>query len=116
MLYHGSCHCQAVTYEIEADLQQVIACNCSHCSRKGYLLAFAPRDALRVKSGERDLSTYMFNKHVIRHYFCSTCGCAPFGEGTNPATSEPMAAINVRCLEGIEPAELKTMPFDGRSV
>jgi len=27
-----------------------------------------------------------------------------------------MAAVNVRCLEGIEPSDLKTVPFDGRSL
>ena len=49
MLYHGSCHCQAVTYEVDLDLQQVIACNCSHCSRKGYLLGIR---AARCAAGE----------------------------------------------------------------
>ena len=59
-------------------------------------------------------ATYLFNKHVISHHFCSTCGCAPFGVGTDPA-GKAMAAVNVRCLEGVEPATLKIMPFDGRS-
>jgi hypothetical protein len=56
----------------------------------------------------------MFNKHVIKHHFCPSCGCAPFGFGTGP-DGKAMAAVNVRCLEGIEPSALEIMPFDGRS-
>jgi hypothetical protein len=60
------------------------------------------------------LATYLFNKHVIKHHFCPACGCAPFGFGTGP-DGKAMAAVNVRCLEGVEPSSLKIMPFDGRS-
>lgn len=40
-------------------------------------------------------------------------GCTPFG--TN-AQGHAMAAINVRCLDGVDPATLKKIPFDGRSL
>lgn len=86
-------------------------CNCSHCSRKGYLLWFVPRAQLNLLTG---LSTYTFNKHVIKHHFCSKCGCAPFGFGKGRSEAET-AAINVRCLEGVELSSLKKVPVDGRS-
>jgi hypothetical protein len=111
----GSCHCGAIAFEVETDLEQVVECNCSHCSRKGYLLAFAPIESLRIIRGENDLATYTFNTHKIRHHFCPTCGCAPFGRGTTPKTGREVAAINVRCLEGVEPASLKIVQVDGRS-
>ena len=82
--------------------------------RKGYLLWFVPRDKLRVLAPERDLATYTFNKHVIKHHFCPRCGGAPFGFGTDPSGTAT-AAINVRCLEGVEPASLKVVQVDGRS-
>jgi hypothetical protein len=110
----GSCHCGAVAFEVESDLDQVIECNCSHCLRKGYLLTFVPRGALTVLQGEDRLSTYTFNTHTIRHRFCATCGCAPFGEGKKP-TGEATAAVNVRCLEGIELSDLTLIPVDGKS-
>ena len=112
-LHKGSCHCGAVAYEVEADLDQVIDCNCSICRRKGHLLAFVPRGALNVLQGEENLSTYTFNSHTIQHRFCATCGVGPFGEGKKP-TGEAMAAINVRCLEGVELADLTIIPFNGR--
>ncbi|MEZ0167720.1 GFA family protein [Microvirga sp. TS319] len=111
-LHTGSCHCGKVAFEVETDLQQVIECNCSICRKKGYLLAFVPRDALTVR-GEENLSTYTFNTHTIRHRFCATCGTATFGEGKQP-TGEAMAAINVRCLDAVELSEMKPIPFNGR--
>src|SRR5690606_33723486 len=54
MSYSGSCHCGKISYEVEGEIEQVIDCNCSHCSRKGYLLWFVPREKLRFKSGEED--------------------------------------------------------------
>jgi len=114
MIYKGSCHCGKVSFQVEGELGPVIECNCSHCSRKGYLLWFVPRQKLTLNSPESELATYTFNKHVIKHHFCPTCGCAPFGFGTSPS-GEPTAAVNARCLEGIELTELTRIPFDGRS-
>lgn len=113
-LHRGSCHCGRVAFEVEADLQQAIECNCSHCSRKGYLLTFVARADLNLLRGEENLATYTFNTHTIRHRFCATCGCAPFGEGRKP-TGEATAAINIRCLEDVDPSQLKIIPVDGRN-
>lgn len=113
-LHKGSCHCGKVAFEVEMDLQQAIECNCSHCSRKGYLLTFVPWEAMNLLRGEESLSTYTFNTHTIRHRFCAACGCAPFGEGRKP-TGEATAAVNIRCLEDVIPSQLKIVPVDGRS-
>jgi hypothetical protein len=112
--YQGSCHCGKITYSVEGDLEQVMECNCSHCSRKGFLLWFVPRAQLQLAGPESALATYTFNKHVISHHFCPTCGCAPFGFGKD-RSGAATAAINVRCLEGVEPASLRKVPIDGRS-
>jgi hypothetical protein len=114
VIYKGSCHCGRIAYQVEGELAQVMECNCSHCSRKGYLLWFVAREKLKLTAPADTLATYTFNKHVIQHHFCSTCGCAPFGDGVAP-TGEPTAAVNVRCLEGVELSSLKRIPFDGRS-
>jgi hypothetical protein len=115
MIYEGSCHCARNLFEVEGDLDQAIECNCSHCSRKGYLLWFVPRASFRLMTPEGHLAIYTFNKHVIQHYFCLHCGCAPFGFGVGPAGAET-AAVNVRCLEGVELAALQRVPIDGRSL
>jgi hypothetical protein len=114
MRYRGRCHCGQNAFEVEGTIEQVIECNCSHCSMKGYLLWFVPRQKFDFMTAESGLAVYTFNKHVIKHHFCKTCGAAPFGFGMSPK-GEPMAAINVRCLEGVEVERLTRVPFDGRS-
>jgi hypothetical protein len=115
MIYEGSCHCARNLFEVDGELTQAIECNCSHCSRKGYLLWFVPREAFRLMTPDSHLAVYTFNKHVIQHHFCLHCGCATFGFGKAP-DGTPTAAINVRCLEGIELSSLTRVPFDGRSL
>ncbi|KAB8197017.1 GFA family protein [Lysobacter maris] len=113
--YKGSCHCGKVAYEVDGEIDSGLACNCSVCQRKGALLWFVPRAALRIDRGEDALTTYTFNKHVIRHQFCATCGMHPFGQGVGPDGNE-MAAINLRCLEDIDLAAIPVHPFDGRAM
>lgn len=114
MIYKGSCHCGNMTFEVDGELTRAMACNCSICSRKGALMWFVPRDKLRVTS-EIDVGTYTFNKHVIQHHFCRKCGMHPYGEGVDPKGNR-MAAINIRCLEGIDLATIPVQNFDGRSL
>ena len=113
-MYTGSCHCGRIAFEIEGDFTEVKECNCSHCSRKGYLLWFVPREQLHLKCAADSYGTYLFHKHVIAHHFCPVCGCAPFATGKGPG-GVATAAINVRCLENIDLAALKRVPIDGRS-
>jgi len=60
------------------------------------------------------MASYTFNKHVIQHKFCPTCGIHPFGEGTD-SSGKAMAAINARCLENVDLAVLNITHYDGRS-
>jgi hypothetical protein len=115
MKYAGSCHCGKIAYEVEAEIQDAVQCNCSNCSRRGYLLWFLPREALQLKTPEADMSYYTFNKHRIKHYFCPECGCAPFGMGEGPG-GKAMAAINLRCLPDVDLASLKVKHVDGKSL
>lgn len=113
MKHKGSCHCGQIAFEVEGEFDKVMECNCSHCSRKGYLLAFVPRAQLEIQSAV-GASAYTFNRHVIQHLFCSKCGCAPYGFGKNPK-GEEVAAINVRCLEDVDLSTLTRTQVDGRS-
>jgi hypothetical protein len=115
MKYQGSCHCGSIAFEVEGELAGVISCNCSICSRKGSLLWFVPRESLRLLTPEEHASTYLFNKHVIRHRFCPTCGMHPYAEGQDRA-GKPTAAVNIRCLEGVDLSAIPVKPFDGRSL
>ena len=113
--YTGSCHCGGITFEVEGEIDSGLACNCSICTRKGSLLWFVPREKLRLKTPESAASTYTFNKHAIKHRFCPTCGIHPYGEGTDPK-GRAMAAVNLRCIEGLDLEAIPVHHFDGRSM
>lgn len=76
---------------------------------------FVPREQLHLLTPDSAASTYTFNKHVIKHRFCPTCGIHPYGEGVDPKGNH-MAAINIRCLEDIDLAAIPVQNFDGRSL
>ena len=59
--YTGGCQCGAVRYEVTADLDKTIACNCSRCGKLGSILAFAPAEQFTLLSGEDRLTEYRFN-------------------------------------------------------
>ena len=115
MIYKGSCHCGKVAFEVEGEIKGAVSCNCSICARKGALMWFVPRAKLNLLTPEEAASTYSFNKHVIKHRFCPTCGIHPYGEGVDPKGNR-MAAINLRCIDDLDLTTLPVTEFDGRSL
>jgi hypothetical protein len=67
MTYTGSCHCGRVSFEIEGEMGDALACNCSICQRKGALLWFVPRRALKLRSPEDAASTDTYVKGDLKH-------------------------------------------------
>jgi hypothetical protein len=113
MTMRGSCHCGAIAYTLDERPVEAMECNCSHCRRKGYLLAFVAPDSFHLEASGDAIATYTFNKHVIQHHFCKTCGCAPFGRGAGPGG--PMIAVNLRCAEDLDLDMLTIQKVDGAS-
>jgi hypothetical protein len=113
--FSGGCHCGAVRFEVEADLAGAIACNCSRCQKLGAILTFAPAASFRLVAGEDSLTDYRFNQKVIHHLFCRTCGIQPFARGNHPKDGSAMVAVNVRCLDGVEPDTIEAHKVDGRN-
>ena len=110
----GGCQCGAVRYTVQIDRgATALSCNCSMCGRAGTLLAFVPASRFRLERGEDATTDYQFNKHVIHHLFCKTCGIKSFARGTGK--DGPTVAINVRCLDGFEKDQFQVREFDGRS-
>lgn len=114
MPLRGSCHCGAIAYSLDAEPTDAIACNCSICRRKGYLLTFVTPDKFTLETSRDAIAAYTFNSHNIRHQFCTTCGCAPFSEGTAPG-GQAMVAINLRCTEDVDLSKIKINEYDGAS-
>ena len=112
--YTGGCQCGSVRYEVDCTLDHPISCNCSRCGKLGSVLVFAPKDDFRLLSGEGDLTEYRFNTGTIRHLFCKVCGIESFAYGKGRDGAE-MAAINVNCLDGVDPRTLSVTFYDGKA-
>ena len=113
--YSGGCQCGKVRYEVSLDLNApVLSCNCSRCGRLGSLLAFAPGQNFKLVKGEGATTEFQFNKHVIHHLFCSTCGIQSYSRGKGPNGAE-MVAINARCLDDVDIDSLPVKKFNGKA-
>ena len=110
MKYIGSCHCGAVKYEIEAPKELVCQdCNCSICSKSGYLHYIVPKSRFLLLQGDDKLQTYTFDSAEAKHKFCKVCGIKSF---YIPRSNPDGYDINVRCLDP-QPTSLTIEPFDG---
>jgi hypothetical protein len=98
--YHGACHCGAVKFTVEFEIDRTVRCNCSLCRRRGAVMAYAEGDQLTLTEGEAHLREYRFHTGVARHYFCDTCGIYPFHR---PRRFPDKFGVNVGCLEGVDP-------------
>ncbi len=111
--HQGGCHCGRVRFRVTADLTSTVTCNCSICQKTGTILTFVPASDFELLSGEDALTDYQFNRMVIHHLFCKTCGIRSFARGKKPDGSE-MVAVNVRCLDDVDLGGLSPRSFDGR--
>ena len=111
--YTGGCHCGKVRYEVSTKLEGAVTCNCSMCGKMGSRLSFVPSAQFKLLSGEESLRDYQFNKKIIHHLFCTTCGIRSFARGKAQDGSD-MVAINVNCLDGVDLATVPTQQYDGK--
>jgi hypothetical protein len=108
----GGCHCGRVRFEVVAPAKLDVAdCNCSICSKFGYLHLIVPAERFKLLSGRDALSTYSFNTHIAKHYFCATCGVKSFYV---PRSHPDGISVNVRCIDSNTIESLSVTPFDGQ--
>jgi hypothetical protein len=69
-------------------------------------------DRFTLIAGEEYLTLYEFHTKTAKHYFCNVCGIYTFHR---PRTAPELYAVNVACLEGVDPFKLEPRLVDGRS-
>ncbi len=112
--YDGSCHCQAVRFRVTTDLDtaEILDCNCSICTKKGFLHLILEHEQFELLSGAESLTEYRFNTGAAKHQFCRICGIHPF----YIARSDPNKIdVNLHCLDGVDVATLTPVKFDGQN-
>ncbi|WP_080400859.1 GFA family protein [Burkholderia ubonensis] len=122
--YQGSCHCKAVRFEIDADIDHVRVCDCFVCSMRGALIYRVPADAFRLQTSLDNLSVYRWGSQTTVDYFCPICGILPFRKPSAPTVEEApngMApfdgwAVNTRCLEGFDPSGVPVRRVPGSAL
>ena len=114
MITHkGGCHCGRVRFEVVAPATlEVSDCNCSICSKSGYLHLIVPADRFKLVSGSEVLTTYSFNTHTAKHLFCSICGIKSFYV---PRSHPDGFSINARCLDPGTVEKIIVKAFDGQN-
>jgi centromere protein V len=110
--HSGGCHCGRVRFEVVAPAKLEVAdCNCSICSKSGYLHLIVPADRFKLLSGQDALTTYSFNTHVAKHFFCSTCGVKSF---YIPRSHPDGVSVNARCIDSDTVESISVVPYNGR--
>jgi hypothetical protein len=112
MKVSGGCHCGAVRFEAQLPEPPVPAldCNCSICSKTGFLHVMVPHESFELVTGRDALVSYRFGTGAAEHLFCETCGVKSFYQ---PRSHADCWSLNANCFD--QPVELAIERFDGRN-
>ncbi|MGH7826920.1 MAG: GFA family protein [Candidatus Binatia bacterium] len=113
MRHSGGCHCGRVRFEVEAPAEiDALECNCSICTKSGFLHLIVRKSQFILLQGSEFLSTYTFNTGIAKHLFCNVCGVKSFYV---PRSNPDGYSVNVRCLDSTAIAKITAHPFDGQN-
>jgi len=108
----GACHCGRVRFRVRPTNLLALDCNCSICTKKGFLHLIVEAKNFELLSGTESLQTYTFNTGTAQHHFCRHCGVHPFYV---PRSHPDGFDVNLRCLDPADAAAFSIEPFDGRN-
>lgn len=112
MKYIGACHCNAVRFAFDADINEVVSCNCTLCSKRAALMLSVQMESFDVTGGREGMREYRWNTGTARHYFCGQCGIYIFHQ----RRSDPsMLSVNANCVIGLDIQGLPVRHVDGKS-
>jgi hypothetical protein len=107
----GGCHCGAVRFSVRfADPPQLLDCNCSICTKTGFLHLIASAEDFTLLRGGEALTDYRFGTGTAGHLFCRTCGIKSFYV---PRSHPDGYSVNWRALDGVAGISPVITPYDG---
>lgn len=111
----GSCHCGAVRFAFDADLNKPAGrCNCTICTKISQLGGILKPSEFQLLSDESHLSSYEWGFKTSRRYFCKTCGVHCFGKGNIPELGGDYVSVNYNCIDDVELGNIPVVHWDGR--
>ncbi|HEV8548852.1 MAG TPA: GFA family protein [Polyangiaceae bacterium] len=110
--FDGGCHCERVKFRVLGPIEEMVVCNCSICTMKGFLHCIVPPERFELLRGSEALADYRFNTGVAKHTFCRHCGIHPF---YTPRSHPDKIDVNLRCVPGVDVSTLPERPFDGQN-
>jgi hypothetical protein len=111
--HRGGCHCGRVRFEVLAPARiEVEECNCSICTKAGFLHLIVPAERFELISGREWLQSYRFNTGTADHLFCRHCGIKSFYV---PRSHPDGYSVNARCLDEGTVESMTVIPIDGRN-
>jgi hypothetical protein len=113
--YHGSCHCKAVTFEADIDLDQGTGkCNCTFCWKQRMWKARVLNSwDFRLLCGEGVLGDYS-KSHAggeDHHRFCTRCGISTHNHGNNSQLGGDFVFVQLAALDDLPVDELIAAPL-----
>ncbi len=113
--YQGSCHCGAVRFEADLDLEEGSnRCNCSYCAKVRAWFAFAKGpERFRLVEGA-GVSEYRWTPPGepaphLTFTFCRTCGVRTFAQGNLEHLGGIFRAVSVPTL-ALSPEQFAAIP------
>lgn len=76
-MHHGSCLCNAITFEVSCALPSPDACHCSQCRKQSghfFVSTDVPKNAVTIHGEVK----WFQSSEKVRRGFCPTCGSSLF--------------------------------------
>ncbi|KAF3040647.1 hypothetical protein E8E11_007975 [Didymella keratinophila] len=119
-VHTASCHCGTIQYTITLSpplsTQKVGSCNCTICTKNGYLFLYPRRQDVVIHKGENALKSYQFGEKQLLHTFCAECGSSVWHDPRLWMLGEEvpdLLGVNVRMIKGVKLEELDVVRFNG---
>lgn len=90
----------------------MLDCNCSMCSRTGFLHLIVPHADFELLTPREAMTSYRFGTGAAEHLFCATCGVKAFYQ---PRSHADAYSVNWRCLDDGHGLTPTIRAFDGRN-
>lgn len=105
----GSCHCGRVRLSVPHAPLWVASCNCSLCTKTGWLVAYYP-DAQVEVTGET--MPYIWGDKMIGIHHCPVCGCGTHWQTLGEDFGK--MGVHARLLDGFDVGEVEVRLMDNR--